>query len=254
MKDLRKLIKTTIREFLNENNTSNESNIHNFLNKINYKFSVNDLNIYDRLAIEEGDFRVTYTIKLNNPKIEYILNLFNELKNFNDLKEYRLFIRQSNEFPKWITIFDFYEKNIITNIDNFLSEINNYNIVKFYLEIGIINSKKIPVILDKNKKVYHFTTSDRLNKIESDGVLRPMIKGDKYDYTEPKLFLTTSKDFNVYGEIIFINKEDKSNIVKIELNIDDIKNLYYDIDMGLEEIWTNETIPINKIKNITKIK
>jgi RNA:NAD 2'-phosphotransferase (TPT1/KptA family) len=43
------------------------------------------------------------------------------------------------------------------------------------------------------------------------------------------------------------------SIVRLDIDISNIEKLYYDMNMSLDEIWTNETIPPSNITNITNI-
>jgi len=155
MKDLKKFIKTTIREFLNENTQHNDidSVFQNFMNKIlNYELRENLENSYDELKnLISGDKIIAYRV-LNVNDIKDI-DINNIGIHFTTDKQNTT----SDDFLEKIGVIDFEgnydnEKFFVITVENNVNNVDWYktfdNRINYYGEdeINFINSNQLKII------------------------------------------------------------------------------------------------------------
>ena len=155
MKDLKQFIKTTIREFLNENSNTNNIDVafNHFMNKnLNYELQENLENSYDELK---------NLIRNNTIKAYRLLNVddINDIdknnlgKHFTTDKENT----RSDDFLEKISVIDFdgnydYEKFFVVEVETNINNVDWYktfdNRINYYGEdeINFINDKELKII------------------------------------------------------------------------------------------------------------
>ena len=155
MKDLKQFIKTTIREFLNENNNTNDIDVafNHFINKnLNYELQEN---------LEDSYYELKNLIKNNTIKAYRLLNV-DDINNIdkNNLGKHFTTDKEnttSEDFLEKIGVIDSdgyydYEKFFVVEVETNINNIDWYktfnNRINYYGEdeINFINDKELKII------------------------------------------------------------------------------------------------------------
>lgn len=243
MKDLKKFIKTTIREFLNENNNGVlESDSKKIFNEFGLDW-----------FIIENELPTPYSYIFLNPVGGYRTIVFDFGYEYTQIKE-----EDKNNI-------DFlYEKvkKIITKYNLFiLEDIKEKN--SFFIECRLQGEENITNLIENYDKIYHVTLDKYIPSILENGlkttIKSPDLKNYSYEYN--KLHFTTNP-FNKYEKDLLFNfimgQKDKNNKpILIEINTNGLNNSFYldkdawqSPDEDVYNFWSNSNVPKENIKII----
>lgn len=154
MKDLKQFIKTTIREFLNENRDTNniDDTFNHFMNKnLNYELQENLENSYDELKelIKNNSIKAYRLLNVDNIND---ININNLGKHFTTDKENTT----SDDFLEKIGVIDFggnydYDKFFVVEVETNINNIDWYK--TFDNRINYYGEDEINFISDKDLKI-----------------------------------------------------------------------------------------------------